>query len=80
MLLKASELDEFFGTTQATENGYEIGTWNVRSELAKYDLDLVAVQEVRWVEGGNQSADDYTYFYVNVSANCHLGTGLFIHK
>jgi exonuclease III len=41
------------------------GTWNVRSlyragspktaagELAKYNLDLVAVQEVRWVEAGS---------------------------
>jgi hypothetical protein len=29
----------------------------------KVNLDLVAVQEVRWVEGGNQPADDYTFFY-----------------
>jgi hypothetical protein len=48
MLHRASEFSEFFGTTQATENGYEIWTWNVRSlhragslktaasELAKY--------------------------------------------
>jgi hypothetical protein len=25
----------------------------VASELAKYNLDLVAAQEVRWVEGGS---------------------------
>jgi len=42
------------------------GIWNVRSlyragslktvvtELAKYKLDLVAVQEVRWDKGGSQ--------------------------
>jgi mRNA deadenylase 3'-5' endonuclease subunit Ccr4 len=42
-----------------------VGTWNIRStcredlltmvanELAKYNFDLVAVQEVRWVEGGS---------------------------
>jgi exonuclease III len=53
------------------------GTWNVRTlyraeslrtvttELAKYNLDLVAVQEVRWVKGGSQPADDYTFFYGN---------------
>jgi hypothetical protein len=41
------------------------GTWNVRSlcgmgalktvasELAEYNLDLVAVQEARWVEDGS---------------------------
>jgi len=37
------------------------GTWNVRSiyragllKMAKYNLDLVAVHEVRWVEGVSQ--------------------------
>jgi exonuclease III len=45
------------------------GTWTVRSlyragslktvasELAKYNLDLVAVQEVRWVKGSSHPAD-----------------------
>jgi hypothetical protein len=49
-------------------------TWNVRSlyssgslktvasEMAKYNLDLAAVQDVRWVEGGNHPTDDYTLF------------------
>jgi hypothetical protein len=52
-------LDEFFGTTEAKENGYEI--WKIgcksfqragslqtaASELTKCNLDLVAVQEFR---------------------------------
>ena len=50
------------------------GTWNVRSlyrsrsittvvrELARYKLDLVGVQEVRWDEGGTARAKDYTFF------------------
>jgi len=29
--------------------------------LAKYNLDLVAVQEVRWTEGGSQTADGYIF-------------------
>jgi len=31
----------------------------VASELAKCKLDLVAVQEVRWVEAGSQPACNY---------------------
>jgi hypothetical protein len=58
-LHNASDLDRFFGTTPATEKGYEFWTWNVTSlyrsgalmtvarELAKYKLHLVGVQEVR---------------------------------
>jgi hypothetical protein len=48
----------------------------VASEMVKYHLDLVAVQEVRWDKGGSQPADDYTFFfYGNGNANHHIGTG-----
>jgi exonuclease III len=68
------------------------GTWNVRSlykagslqtaasELAKYNLNLVTIQEVRWVEGGSQPTDDYTFSHGNGNANHDLGTGFFVHK
>ena len=48
-----------------------LGTWNVRSlyragplmaaarELARYKLDLVGVQEVRWDKEGTVKAGDY---------------------
>jgi hypothetical protein len=52
----------------------------VASELSKYNLDLVAVQEVRWVYSGTLSAYDYTFCYVNGNANHYLGTGFFIHQ
>jgi len=52
------------------------GTWNIRSlyrsgspitvaarELARYELDLLGVQEVRWDKGGTVSAGDYTFLY-----------------
>ena len=47
----------------------KLGTWNVRSlyragslktaarELARYKLDVVGVQEVRWDKGGTVRAD-----------------------
>jgi hypothetical protein len=68
------------------------GRWNVRSlyrpgslktvsgELAKYKLDLVGVQEVRWDKGGIEPAGNYTFFYGNGNADVHLGTGFFMHK
>jgi len=51
-----------------------LGTWNVRSlyragalmavarELARYKLDLVGVQEVRWEKEGTVKAGDYSFF------------------
>jgi hypothetical protein len=51
------------------------GTWNVRSlsragflltvsrEPARYKLDLVGVQEVRWEGSGTEPAGEYTFFY-----------------
>jgi len=67
------------------------GIWNVRSlyragsltaaasELARYKLDLVGVQEVRWDRGGTIRAGDYNFFYRKGKENHQLGTGLFVH-
>jgi len=50
------------------------GTWNVRNlyragsftaaarELARYKLDIVGVQEVRWGREGTVRAEDYNFF------------------
>ena len=50
-------------------------SWNVRRlyragsltatarELARYKLDLVGVQEVRWDSGGRVRAEDYIFFF-----------------
>jgi exonuclease III len=70
------------------------GTWNVRSlyrasslktvsrELAKYKLDLVGVQEVRWESGGTEPAGGggYIFFYGKGNENREFGTGSFVHK
>ena len=53
----------------------KLRTWNVRSlyragslkaaarELARYKLDVVGVQEVRWDKEGTVRTGDYNFFY-----------------
>jgi len=62
--------------TKQRKGGIIFGTWNLRSlyragslteasrELARYKLDLVGVQEVRWDKGGGTvRAGDYNFLY-----------------
>ena len=61
------------GITQNTKE-VKLGTWNVRSlyragslkaaarELARYQLDVVCVQEVRWDKRGIVRAGDCDFF------------------
>jgi hypothetical protein len=54
---------------------WRFGTWDVRSlyragsltaaarELARYELDLVGVQEMTWDKVGTVTAGDYSVFY-----------------
>ena len=69
-----------------------LGAWNVRSlyrtgsitaaarELARYLLDLMGVQEVRFHKGGTVRAGDYNFFYGKGIQNHQLGTGILYIK
>jgi hypothetical protein len=67
------------------------GTWNVRSlfragsftaaarEVARYKLDLVDVQDVRWDREGTGGAGDYKSFHGKGNKDHQLGTDFFVH-
>jgi hypothetical protein len=47
----------------------------VSRELARYKLDLVGVQEVRWEGIVTEPAREYTFFYGKGNENHELGIG-----
>jgi hypothetical protein len=52
----------------------------VARELARYKLDSVGVQEVRWDNEGTVRAGDYTFVYGKGNESHQLGAGFFVHQ
>jgi exonuclease III len=59
---------------------YRVGSLRAAARLARYKLDLVGVQEVRWNKGGTVLAGNYNFFYGNGNENQQLRTGRFVHQ
>ena len=52
----------------------------VARELARYKLDLVGVQEVRWDKRGHCKSRVLYFLCGKGNEICQLGTGLFAHR
>jgi len=48
-------------------------------EFARYKLNLVGVQEVRWDKGGTVRAGNYNFFYGKGNERHQLGKEFFVH-
>jgi hypothetical protein len=65
------------------------GTWNVKSqyragsltaaarELARYKLELVGVEEIRWDKGGMVRAGDYNFFSMEKNKKLSIRNRIF---
>ena len=51
----------------------------VARELARYTLDLVGVQEVRWDKGGTVRAEDYILFLCKRKRKSSVANRTFVH-
>jgi hypothetical protein len=84
--------EEVSRSFQTRKRNILLGTWNVRSlykagsltaaarELARYKLDLVGVQKLRWDKEGTVRAGDYNFRYEKENENNQLGTAFLYTK
>ena len=70
---------EIESTVQIINAKQFFNTVHFITELARYKLDLVGVQEVRWDKGGTVRAGVYNIFYGKGNEIHRLGTGFFVH-
>jgi hypothetical protein len=58
---KRRNMDMRFGTWNARSLCRAGSVMTVSSELARYKLDLMRMQEVRWESSGTEPAEEYTF-------------------
>ena len=68
-----------------------IGTWNVRSmnqgklkvvkqEMARVNIDILAISELKWTGMGEFNSDDYYIYYCGQESLRRNGIAIMVHK
>ena len=70
---------------------YRIGTWNVRSmnqgklevvkqEMARVNIDILAISELRWTGMGDFNLDDHYIYYCGQESLRRNGVAIIVNK
>ena len=76
---------------QSYKEQYYIGTWNVRSmnqgklevvkqEMARVNIDIVGISELRWTGMGEFNSDDHYIYYCGQESLRRNGIALLVNK
>ena len=76
---------------QSCKDQYCIGTWNVRSmnqgklevvkqEMARMNIDILGISELRWTEVGEFNSDDHYIYYCGQESLRRNGVVLIVNK
>ena len=76
---------------QCCKEQYCIGTWNVRSmnqgkldvvtqEMARVNIDILGISELKWVRVGEFNSDDHYIYYCGQESLRRSGVAIIINK
>ena len=76
---------------QCSKEQYYIGTWNVRSmnqgkvevvkqEMARVNIDIIGISELRWTGMGEFNSDDHYIYYCGQESHRRNGVAILVNK
>ena len=76
---------------QCSKEQYYIGTWNVRSmnqgkvevvkqEMARVNIDIIGISELRWTGMGEFNSDDHYIYYCGQKSLRRNGVAIMVNR
>lgn len=78
--------------TELSNKQLRVATWNIKTllrtgkmeetarEIENYNIDITAVQEIRWEGAGEITKDKYTFLYSGEKKRGHNGVGFYVKR